>query len=248
MAGISLCMIAKDEERYIRDCLASVQDLVDEIILVDTGSQDNTIAIAKEFGAQVFEISWSDDFSAARNESLKHATREWVLCLDADEVLAKEDCLRVKELVAKGEHFGYLMDQRNYTDNHKYSGWQPNDNYNECTSTGFFISAIVRLFKREGAVFRNLVHEAVDDSILRAGGSIGDSKIPVHHYGHLKGKEVLAQKREKYLELGLEQIKKTPDNPRPYYETARIYKNTDRYKEAATLFEKAAFQEMENKI
>ena len=91
--GISLCMITKDEEGCIRDCLTSVKDFVDEIIVVDTGSTDKTKEIAAEFGAKVYEISWVDDFSAARNESLQHATHEWVLCLDADEVLAQKDLI-----------------------------------------------------------------------------------------------------------------------------------------------------------
>ena len=236
--GISLCMITKDEEGYIRDCLNSVKDFVDEIIVVDTGSTDKTKEIAAEFGAKMYEIPWGDDFSAARNESLQHATQEWVLCLDADEVLAQKDLVKIKELIG-GEFSGFLMDQRSYTDNHTYSGWTPCDTYAECKAKGFFISKIVRLFKREGASFRNKVHEAVDDSILEKGWKIGDSKIPIHHYGYLKD-NVLAGKREKYLRLGLEQIKETPNNPRPYYEAARIYKNTGRFKEAAEFFEKVA--------
>lgn len=84
---ISLCMIVKDEEDFLPGCLESVRGVVDEIVLVDTGSTDRTVEIAREFGAKVYQHKWNDDFAAARNESLKHATCGWILVLDADERL-----------------------------------------------------------------------------------------------------------------------------------------------------------------
>ena len=84
---LSLCMIVKNEEKYLHDCLQSVCDIVDQIVIVDTGSEDKTIEIAKEFGAEIHHFDWVDDFSAARNESIKQATSEWILWLDADERL-----------------------------------------------------------------------------------------------------------------------------------------------------------------
>jgi hypothetical protein len=83
-------MIVRDEEALLGDCLASVKGAVDEIIVVDTGSQDATRRIATEAGAEVFEFPWCDDFAAARNASLQHATGDWVLILDGDERLARE--------------------------------------------------------------------------------------------------------------------------------------------------------------
>ena len=80
-------MIVRDEEKNLVRCLKSVVPVVDELIIVDTGSKDNTIDIAKEFGAKVFLFEWCDDFAAARNESLKHATGDWILQLDADDEL-----------------------------------------------------------------------------------------------------------------------------------------------------------------
>src|SRR3990167_5438874 len=90
---LSLCMIVKNEEKYLEQCLNSVKDLVDEIIIVDTGSTDKTKEIWKKFDfahkIKFFDFKWIDDFSAARNESLKHAAKDWILVLDADEVLDK---------------------------------------------------------------------------------------------------------------------------------------------------------------
>lgn len=84
---ISLCMIVRNEEEFLPGCLDSVKGVVDEIIIVDTGSTDRTVEIARRCGAKVYHYEWNDDFAAARNESLEHATCGWILVLDADERL-----------------------------------------------------------------------------------------------------------------------------------------------------------------
>ncbi len=84
---LSVCLIVKNEERFLAQCLKSVRDLAHQIVVVDTGSTDRTVEIAKEHGAEVHPFTWSDDFSAARNAALEHATGDWVLVLDADEEL-----------------------------------------------------------------------------------------------------------------------------------------------------------------
>jgi len=100
---ISLCVIVRNEEKNLRACLGPVRRLVDEIIVVDTGSSDRTREIAAELGAQIYACRWSDDFSAARNECLRHATGDWVLWLDADERLDTEN---IDRLAAIREHLG----------------------------------------------------------------------------------------------------------------------------------------------
>src|SRR5690625_7736480 len=91
MVTISLCMIVKNEEDVLARCLESVHHLVDEINIVDTGSTDNTIAIAKRYTNRVFQFEWTGKFKDARNESFKHATKEYIFYLDADDVLIEED-------------------------------------------------------------------------------------------------------------------------------------------------------------
>jgi tetratricopeptide (TPR) repeat protein len=88
--GISLCMIVKNEERFLAECLDSIKDVVDEINIVDTGSTDRTIEIARSYGANVIFREWKKDFAWARNEALQMATRRWTLVLDADEELERE--------------------------------------------------------------------------------------------------------------------------------------------------------------
>jgi GT2 family glycosyltransferase/glycosyltransferase involved in cell wall biosynthesis/predicted Zn-dependent protease len=84
---LSVCLIAKNEERYLDQCLTSVRGLADQTVVVDTGSTDRTVEIARAHGAEVHSFAWCDDFSAARNAALEHATGDWVLMLDADEEL-----------------------------------------------------------------------------------------------------------------------------------------------------------------
>jgi glycosyltransferase involved in cell wall biosynthesis len=96
---LSLCAIAKNESISLPNCLKSVQNVVDEIIVLDTGSTDKTPEIAQEFGAKVYHFQWCNDFSAARNEALKYVQGDWVLVLDADEVLKSEIVPQLKQVI-----------------------------------------------------------------------------------------------------------------------------------------------------
>lgn len=98
MITISLCMIVKNEEKCIGSCLASVEDLVDEIIIVDTGSTDKTKDIVKEYTNKIYDFLWIDDFSAARNFSFSKASSEYIFWLDADDILKEEDRNKLKRL------------------------------------------------------------------------------------------------------------------------------------------------------
>src|ERR1700734_1129981 len=103
-AGVSLCMIVRDEERFLADALASVQGVVDEVCIVDTGSKDKTLDIAREAGARLVEIVWENDFSKARNTALAMATRRWILVLDADERLSPSSRDLVRTLGSMAAH------------------------------------------------------------------------------------------------------------------------------------------------
>ncbi len=98
-ATLSLCMIAKNEEDNIERALMSVKPVVDEMIVVDTGSTDRTKDIARALGAKVYDFPWTDNFSDARNFSISKATGKWVLVLDADEAISPLDYGKLRELV-----------------------------------------------------------------------------------------------------------------------------------------------------
>ena len=107
MASISLCMIVRDEEAVLGRCLESVAPAVDEIIVVDTGSMDGTKAVAAAYTDRIFDFAWVDDFAAARNASFAKATGDYILWLDADDVLLPED---LDALPREWFHFGHLCD------------------------------------------------------------------------------------------------------------------------------------------
>ncbi|RIW28054.1 glycosyltransferase [Bacillus salacetis] len=98
MITISLCLIVKNEEATLWNCLDSAKEIADEIIIVDTGSTDRSKEIAREFTDKVFDFEWVDNFAPARNQSFKHATMDYILWLDADDVLFEEDQKKLLEL------------------------------------------------------------------------------------------------------------------------------------------------------
>ncbi|BBH21095.1 beta 1,4 glucosyltransferase [Paenibacillus baekrokdamisoli] len=98
MVTVSLCMIVKNEEKTIGGCLSSIAKAVDEIVIVDTGSTDQTKAIVSTFTDKVYPYKWIDDFAAARNFAFRQATKDYILWLDADDILKEEDCNKFMEL------------------------------------------------------------------------------------------------------------------------------------------------------
>ncbi|SCN24835.1 SPBc2 prophage-derived glycosyltransferase SunS [Clostridium sp. N3C] len=114
MVTISLCMIVRDEEGTLARCLDSVKDIVDEIIIVDTGSIDKTKEIAKKYTSNIYDFEWIDDFSAARNYSFSKATKDFIMWMDADDVILEKDRINLKELKEKLDHsVGMVMMQYN---------------------------------------------------------------------------------------------------------------------------------------
>src|SRR3972149_2146143 len=96
---LSLCMIVKNEEKFLPACLESVKGHVDEIIIVDTGSTDRTVEIAESYNAKIYHHPWKNSFSKARNYSLKYATCDWILILDADEEIVKKDAHKLRKVI-----------------------------------------------------------------------------------------------------------------------------------------------------
>ena len=98
MITLSLCMIVKNEQKNICRCLDNIKEVVDEIIIVDTGSTDETKKLAKKYTDKIYDMKWQDDFSLARNYSFEKATKEYIMWIDADEYMTKEQCLELKKL------------------------------------------------------------------------------------------------------------------------------------------------------
>ena len=111
-ARVSLTMIVRDEENNLSHCLESVRGTFDEIVVVDTGSTDRTVEIARSFGAKVFEFEWVDSFAAARNEALSHATGDYAFWLDADDLVEPRELEKLRALLGRlraGDHAAYVV-------------------------------------------------------------------------------------------------------------------------------------------
>lgn len=164
MVSISLCMIVKNEEAVIGRCLTSVKDLVDEINIIDTGSTDNTKQIVKEFTDRIFDFEWIQHFAAARNFSFQQATKEYILWLDADDVLLEEDQEKFKALK---ESLTLDIDAVSM-------------NYNLSFDNEGNVSSLIRRYRlvRRDKQFQwiGAVHE-----YLEVGGKLLDSNVAVSH-------------------------------------------------------------------
>ena len=236
---ISLCMITKNEEKNIANCLNSAKEIADEIIVVDTGSSDKTKQIARKFGAGVSDFKWNDDFSAARNESIKPATKEWILVMDADEVLDKEGLNTIKELIKNKETDAFLFLQKNYTNEASIAGFVNEEHKKENkTYAGWYGSFIARLFRNhKGYKFSGTVHELVEPSIETKKGKISAANAALHHYGN-SDPNIAKEKRQFYLELCKKKAKQNSSDS-SYYELGVLYKENNDFDNALKSFKKS---------
>ena len=165
-------MIVKDEEHCIADAIRSVIPTADQVVVVDTGSSDGTVTLARSLGAEVYEHEWQDDFSAVRNESLRRCRSDWIFVLDADEVVAQEDLDRLRALIETEEAVAYRFVSRNYGFNSDLVGWtpcSPKDPYAR-GCPGWHPSTKTRLFRRHPEIrFEGRIHELVMKSLDNLG-------------------------------------------------------------------------------
>ncbi len=177
MSGLSACIIARDEEAMLPDCLASLVGWVDEIRLLDTGSRDRTREIALEHGAKVETMEWISDFSAARNRSLEMASQPWVLVIDADERLEATSGQMLRAAIESRDALAFLV---------TLDDLRPGGRGERV--------ALPRLFRRRPEIrFSRPVHENVLESLFALGRvALADSGVRLMHLGYLP--EVLARR------------------------------------------------------
>ena len=185
---LSVCLIVKNEERFLAQCLRSVKGIAHQIVVVDTGSTDRTVEIAKEHGAEVHHFTWNDNFSDARNCGLEHARGDWLLILDADEELMTESVEKLWKDISTPNVLGYRIPLRNHDSKAPGATYVP------------------RLFRNaHGLFFSGRIHEQILPSIYPR-QSLWQMEVPMGtatlmHYGY--NPEVMKEKNKVKRNLAL---------------------------------------------
>jgi glycosyltransferase involved in cell wall biosynthesis len=237
---ISLCMVVRDEADFLNSCIESAHPVVDEIVVVDTGSIDETTEIARTLGATVYQKPWPGDFASAYNLFLPLASGDWILNLDADEVLDPSARSSIRTLAKSRRFDGYLFTARNYSyfPTLKWRGIDPNEPFAR-GAPGYHPSQSVRLFRNHPDYrYTGEIHQAIRPSIVERGGPIGTAEIPIHHYGLLR-EDRRTSKVAQYLRLSRKKVKSQPDNFRAWLELGLLLLNSAERKGAIRSFYKA---------
>ena len=183
---LTLSMVVKNEEKYLRECLESVKEIADEIVLVDTGSTDGTIRIAEEYGAKIFNFPWGNDFSSARNFALGKSTGDWILSLDADERLDYHSIIEVKKTIENNALLACYCRVKFYDFDEKRN----------------YSLSYPRLFTNSPEIkFTGKVYEEIETSLIKNKYHLLNSKILIHHPGYTSSKEEKNKKIQRNLLL-----------------------------------------------
>ncbi|MFB5269091.1 glycosyltransferase [Paenibacillus enshidis] len=213
---LSLCMIVKNEEKWLPRCLESVKGVVDEIIIVDTGSTDRTKEIAQEFGAAVHDFEWNDSFADARNYGLEQAKGEWILWLDADEEVDAEGREHLRDVLSQQECFFGRIKVVNYYGTFPVS-------YDRS-----HIMNQYRLFRNDPQLrFAGAIHEQLDiEALDLPRNSVFMLPVTLHHYGYLE--ETVEEKGKKERNLRLLEKALEAENHDPwldYHYASELYRS-----------------------
>ena len=224
-ANLSLCMIVKNEADMLDDCLASVAEIADQIVVVDTGSEDNTVEIAKQYKAEVYHHKWENNFARARNQSLKYATGDWILWMDADERLRPQSKSELVELLQPPEKpVAYKVQIQNLQKDQK----------------NYILSDGHRLFtNNKGIHFTGRIHEQISPSLKKLGGTIRDSNINFLHLGYSYTGAKEKQKNSRNRHLLKKMVREEPKNAYAHYTLGDFYALNNQHQKAISHYQTA---------
>jgi glycosyltransferase involved in cell wall biosynthesis len=196
--ALSVCMIVKDEENHLGDCLKSIQSLADQIVVVDTGSTDDTVKIADSYGATVVHSDWRNDFSYSRNISLDHATSRWILWLDADDRVPPTEVEKFKKLKTSPPDRAFYMKIRNVRGQGFGEEWFQ-----------------LRMFPNHPKIrLERKIHEQIQPSLIRLRIPTRQVEIRVDHVGY-ENREMQRKKARRNLEILFADLTNYQEDP-PY--------------------------------
>jgi len=203
--SISACMIVKNEEELLPQCLESIKDVVHEIILVDTGSTDRTIEIAGSYGAKVYHHPWENDFSKHRNQSISYATSDWIFIIDADEEISLESRAQLRQTIS------------NVPPDVSYLYFRVEDK-----NAGGRVMSVMhspRMFRnRMGFKYKNFIHNELE---LKGHGDT--SNLVLFHHGYHLSPEKMKAKFERTTQLLKRRMEEEPDRPEPAFFLCKSY-------------------------
>ena len=224
---LSVCIITKNEEKFIEGCISSILSIADEIVIVDAFSTDNTKQISKKFPVTYFERKWNGDYSAARNYAISKASGKWILFLDADERLTNGlTLISTLKKTTSDKIGGFLLERKDiyrHKDNSKIT------HYNV---------GIVRLFRNKPNIrFKYKIHEQINASILENGYKIGiEKKARIVHLVADSEDSFLDKKQGYYLKLLNNSLRKEPNEPWLNYQKAKTLWYFNKLDESKNLF------------
>ncbi len=223
MVRLSLSMIVRNEAERLGACLASVRGLVDEMIVLDTGSTDATLAVATAAGARTGRFTWIDDFAAARNASLELCTGDWILILDADERLDPAGAAAIRTALVRPSAEGFLLTIRNYLPSGAYlgvhGGTRPNPGGFPGTERLAYVTEFpaLRLVRRHPElIYTGRIHELLDPAFESLGWHAAPLAAVIHHFGKAEPEREQA-KQGTYFRIAQAEAEAHPADPRAQY-------------------------------
>ncbi|MBM4064126.1 MAG: glycosyltransferase [Planctomycetes bacterium] len=214
--NISACLIVKNEEELLPNCLKSIKDVVDEIIIVDTGSTDNTVTIAKEFKAKVYHHPWNDSFSEARNHCLNHASGDWILQIDADEELEQADIPKLRLAIRDNRYNGIIIAVQSIIKDGLHTFYHP------------------RVFRRGKGFYKDIIHE---QTIIE--GERLPTGIRLYHHGYNLDEKKMRIKWQRTTRLLKKQIAQNKHDSFAWFNLIRNYRIQDSFQDGINAGEEA---------
>ncbi|HHW03154.1 MAG TPA: glycosyltransferase [Thermoanaerobacterales bacterium] len=217
---LSLCLITKDEEKNIARCINSVKDIVDEIVVVDTGSKDKTVEIAESFGAKIIHVKWEDDFAKARNIAIENAKSDWILFLDADEEIKKEDVGKIRPLLNDDTVEAYIL---------KFVSFLGTNINNKVTEENYNF----RLFRNNGRLrYIYPIHENLRNVEKGEVPVYKKADVTILHYGYLLETIIRKEKSQRNISIISRYLLEHPEDKFQHGNLAVEYFNIGEYHKA----------------